>query len=523
MTKKATAFIFISALFAAAVLFGFSAARYESSVTVTDSINYARTLGAISVYEPTSVTSYPADVSCYDEDGNCFRIGANKPGCDNIRFAVTNKVTKDGKDYFNEVNTDYYIRIIDPDNPDAASPVEYKAYEENADFTDISKSYTRDEQTGYYYAAAFNLPATETERVFRFSMQVTWAGNKTLGLHKTAVQMIRKRADGSYAVIAETELNFRFDVTVDYFVVDNLSTVYESRLLPLAVGDTIDFTNADMIPAGYKLQYATSFALGWAGVDKIVVNNDYAAYVIQVRLIKDGYIAVTLNYRDRGKPTTVTNADGSKYRVFETISTQVVWKIQSAASTVDFSDADSRQSFGVTLPDGYEYIAAHCDYKDWVVGDGKENYFNDAFAIPQNTSVDEMLIDVYVAKKQQPLKVKTMVVRDSGGTEELINEKELEFGEDGKLTFTPAELRALCGKRPDGYDYSSIQVFVRVIKGDWIGNTMSIGNMWVDVNQPLVDVQADYYKIYQGAEELTSATGYCLANPNTVLLIKAWW
>lgn len=59
-----------------------------------------------------NVESFPEGETCYDASEGCFRICASKPGCDNIKFSISNTVTKDEVEYTNGVITDCFVRIV---------------------------------------------------------------------------------------------------------------------------------------------------------------------------------------------------------------------------------------------------------------------------------------------------------------------------------------------------------------------------------------------------------------------------
>lgn len=88
MTKrKAVAFIFILAIVILISAFGITSARYSSTVEVNQTIEYAKIIGKLSLYNPQNVESFPEGETCYDASEGCFRICASKPGCDNIKFS----------------------------------------------------------------------------------------------------------------------------------------------------------------------------------------------------------------------------------------------------------------------------------------------------------------------------------------------------------------------------------------------------------------------------------------------------
>lgn len=241
MKKKAAAFIFVCSLLVVAACFGFSNAWYQSSVTVTEPLDYAKTVGAISLYAPSGIEGY-------NETDNSFSIDATEYTYDNIRFAITNTrdVTINGAEqsFTNEIMTDYYIRIVQSDTT-AAPPVRYLAYE--YDSTDPEKNaYAVDEQTGY--CGPFTLPSGTMETDFRFSMQVKWQDEKrsTLGMHKMKVQMVKKRTDDSFKVIGETDLNLRADVTIYYYALGS-SALLHSQRLSIEKGEKINFLDTDAL------------------------------------------------------------------------------------------------------------------------------------------------------------------------------------------------------------------------------------------------------------------------------------
>ena len=392
MTKrKAVAFIFILAIVILISAFGITSARYSSTVEVNQTIEYAKIIGKLSLYNPQNVESFPEGETCYDASEGCFRICASKPGCDNIKFSISNTVTKDEVKYTNGVITDCFVRIM-PATPEGTVPVDYLVYKEDR-IADVDDTPTVDDAdkyeltdvggTDYYGGADFAL-STDKKDPFVFSMQVSWKkktvkdenGNDavvldsaTLGTHSCKVQLVRKKielqendSDDTYYVLDEVLLKLRFDVEIDYYEMgggeDGSPKLAASKLKVFDVGDAVDFKK-DM-PAGYIFKRATSCAWGWADASDgvIEITNDLAQYPVQVVCLKEGVVTVTVDYRERSSPKEY-GEEGGKYVVFDLVREDVLQIDKSKVTTIDFKNPNTLAAVGIALPDiAYETAAA---------------------------------------------------------------------------------------------------------------------------------------------------------------------
>lgn len=517
MNKKATFLIVISAVFILFAFVGSADARYRSSVTVSQPIDYAKTVGDISLYEPSRIKGY-------DETDNSFTMGADNTVYDNIRFAATNtrtvSISGAEKVYANEIPTAYYIRIAQSDSTDETS-VDYTVYEYDSADPD-NTAYPVDEQTGY--CGPFVLPSGATEYDFRFSVKVEWHGDgKGLGVRNMKVQMVKKRADDSFKVICETDLNLKVGVTINYYPLGS-TEILSSQLLMLEKGSAINFLDTVSmnglgieLPSDYYfsaedggdpeapvlISYATGGALGWNGRYKFEITDDFAEHAIEVYLVHVDKIPVTFNYRDRSQPIDENGVSVSKI-----IGSKLI-QIDKG-TTIDFKGTAALSSMGISLPNGYKYIAAHFDVIPVAAG---VNYYRDNYTIPADADFKNMTVDVYVAPAERRSVSSALSYYDSVNKKTVdIGEVLIEFDSEGSVVFGTEALKALHSS------FASFTSFEIGVKNTETGATCQIGN---PVNDG--DITVNYFTIYQYSDSIQYQLGYCLANPKMCLYIQAWW
>ncbi len=536
MKKRLTAFVcFIAALTVLFASLGVANARYSSSVTVTNPIQNARTVGTISIYNPSWLWGYNATADAFDFSAT---------GTYNVHYQIANTATINGNTYTNEIETQYYIRLVPVIASDAAL---YTSWNVSKYDTNGGEPFTKDAVLNAY--GPFTLGTTSPSGVSAPSPQYVDVGftcaadkGELKGIRTFRVQMFSLRADGSEKIISQDDLRIiatnesgRIDIQLDYFSYGSSTSIPNtSQTLNVATGTEIDFTDNDglaalgiQIPSGYSfvvdrsgggaeptlVSYASSSVLGWKPYYKFTVTGDFSkATPIQVNLIKDDSIPVLLQYWDRSKQ----NADQSFAQIENSSQLLQIRK----GSVIDFNDSSTLTAAGIVMPDSsvYKYVVSHCDVERW--WHDSEHYFQDRYNVPTDPVVTMAVLNVYVAPIEIRENIEVVIENDvtkvsatvtttrnaSGATQFTYNGVTFTFGSDGKITFTYAQLKQMFGNS----SYNSFQVFVK--NGD---NSISVGRV---LNSG--SIIADYFTVYQGIT--TSSTGYCLANSKMQLYIKTW-
>lgn len=544
MKKKAAAFVsaFVSIIIFAASLC-FTNARYLSSVTVTETLDCARTAGTISIHAPEGVGGYDAATDSFKFAGSTTQ---------HVHYHITNTTTLNGKEYADDFHTEYYFRIV-TETP--ADEILFTAWSFAPIWTwgavGASNDFPKDGAIGgygpfKYVDGAFKVKVGESwnsitegsyiDAVLNYGSSV----GELRGICTLKVQMFCIKG-GAEKIIDEADLRIKVsEVIVDNKV--NLTLCYRkygsaeiigNSSITVEKGKEIDFTSAENLeglgvelPAGYSfrvntdvspndgtylISYATSGALGWDGYYKFNITEDLHEQTVDVYLIQDGYIPVDIQYLDRSK-----QPDGS-FEVMKAYSQRTLIK---AGDTIDFKDASKLSLQGITLPDttSYKYIAAHCYGEDWAEN---SNYYHDIFTAraPADNSVKKVLIDVYVAPLAMRPQVKVYLKYVVSG---VVYDVEIEGNEEkayikdvvnGFVTFTPAELKTLC---PQFASYSSFEIGILNTNG---GSMCAVGNPATNGGNP---VSIDCFKIYQYDSQITEQVGYCLSNTNMRVYIIAW-
>lgn len=534
---KKTFGAFICLVASAVMLFSAIAparARYSSSVTVTEPIQYAKTVGTISIYNPSWLWGYDATADAFDFAAS---------GTYNVHYQIANTATVNGITYANEIETQYYIRLVPVIASDA---VLYTSWNVSKYDTKGGKPFDKDAALNAY--GPFTLGLTSPSGYDAPSPEFvdigfTCAASKgdLKGIRTFRVQMFSVRADGSERIISQDDLRIiatnesgRVDIQLDYYSYGSSTLIPNaSQTLNVATGTEIDFTdNASLeslgiqIPSGYSfvvdrsgggteptlVSYASSSVLDWKPYYKFTVTGDFSkATPIQVNLIKDDSIPVLLQYWDRSKQkddNSFTQLDGSQLLQIK------------KGSVIDFNDSSTLAAAGIKMPDPsvYKYVVSHCNVSRW--WHDSQHYFQDRYNVPTDPVVAMAVLDVYVAPVEIRDNIEVVIENDvtkvtatitttknaSGETQFTYNGVTFTFSADGHITFTYAQLKQMFGNS----GYNSFEVFIK--NGD---NSITVGSA---VNSGSVTV--DYFNIYQGIT--TSSTGYCLANSKMQLYIKTW-
>lgn len=516
MKKKFAAFVCsVAAVIMLFSVFGSASARYGSSVTVTEPINYSRTAGTISIYMPDWVY---AD---YYNNNEAFPF-TTKGTPQHVHYKIENTATINGTTYTNDIETQFYIRVIAQTEADEKlfsswSVCKYDTWGAVGSDDD----YTKNDSLGAY--GPFTL-GPDTVNPEYLDVIVTYNEKGDLkGIRTLRVQMFGIRADGSEKIISQDDLRIMatnesayIDINLDYYSYGSKAPMANaSQKINVANGTEIDFTDTSnldsigiKIPDGYSFVVAKTSADGWAEhYDKLTATSSLP---IQVTLVRDGYIPVMLQYWDRSK-----QKDDGSFTQIESATQEIQIR---KGSTVDFTDQSTLTAAGIILPDTsvYKYVVSHCNVSRW--WHDTEHYFQDRYNVPADPVVSMAILDVYVApiimrdnieiiiENASGTQTKVTTTKNaSGATQFTYNGATYTFSADGKITFTYAQLQQMFGSSNNSFD-------VYVKNGD---NALSLANV-----KNSGSVTVDYFKIYQGIT--TSSTGYCLANSKMQLYIKSW-
>lgn len=540
MKKKSAAFV---CLFAAIVMLaaslGLSSARYSSYVKVTKHIDFARVAGTISVYNPSWSWGYNATADGFDfSAGTTFYI----------HYQISNTAVIDGTTYTNQIETPYYIRLVPLVASDSALCTSWNV---NKYASSGGVLFDKDPDLNAYgpFTLGTAAPSGDEAPSPEFvDIGFTCAANTgdIKGIRTFRVQMFSVRADNTERIISQDDLRIiatnesgYSDIKIEYWQYGSKTQIPNaSQTLNVPTNTTIDFTNSESleqlgikIPEGNLFIYATCAAdtttikdsdtgeettIQNVRYDKMTVTDKFSlAAPIQVRVIKDGYVPVSIQYWDRNKAL----GGGTFEQVANTTQELQIAK----GSTVDFNDQTSLAAAGVVLPDTqvYKYIRATCHLGNdftrvWGADGNATDYFHNKFSVPDNASHNTVAIfDVYVAPivmreninivmgfGSDTLATVQTTKNASGETQFTYNGVTLVF-KDGKITIGYADLQKMFGS-----SYNWFEVFIR-----HEGNNLVLAEM-----KNSGSVTIDYYSIYQG--NTASSTGYCLANPNIQLYIR---
>lgn len=373
----------IIVIMALIVAFGYTNARYYSTASMTGDLDYVKTIGEISVYQPGWIGGYEGP----DNGSGVFKVPEVPTNYANIHYKVTNKID----DEINEDEVSYYIRIVAEDGSDNI-PIEYNVHE----YDNESNIYGFEDGVGY---GPFTLKKNEEETQY-YSIKAQWVSLKKEHIEKIQnlkVQMITKKADGSLLVIDDAPLNMEFtnkiESTIKYYHYKegNLVTseLLKSQGIVLSKGLEIDFSNPEelsslgiTIPEGHVFYFVMS-SKDWTPVydGKITIPEDITSgLTIEVYCIDPSKIMVQLEYY-------VEKETGNEK--LEEYKQQIEF---SKGDTINFKDAMSLADSGINLPTGYRYLSAESYniYGDW--------NRHDEFTLSNDLTQLTVTINVFVEK-----------------------------------------------------------------------------------------------------------------------------
>lgn len=171
----------IIVIMALIVVFGYTNARYISTASMTGDLDYIKTIGEISIYQPAWIGGYTGS----DDGSGVFDVPQVPTNYVNIHYKVTNKVN----DEINENEIVYYIRIVAEDGSNNI-PIQYDVHEYN----NVQNVLNLEEGIGY---GPFTLSAN-SEEIQYYSIKANYNSLNSTYLENTQhlkVQMIRKRTD----------------------------------------------------------------------------------------------------------------------------------------------------------------------------------------------------------------------------------------------------------------------------------------------------------------------------------------
>lgn len=341
----------IIVIMALIVAFGCTNARYYSTASMTGDLDYAKTIGKISIYQPGWVEGYTGP----DDGSGVFAVPQVPTDYASIHYKVTNKIN----DEINEEETSYYIRIVAEDGSDNI-PIQYDVHEYN----NPNNILPFEEGVGY---GPFTLrAASEEEQIYSIRANYTSLDSTyATSIQHLKVQIIKKRFDETLKPIDDAPLNMKYTgpkrhITFAYYLYGTKVFVANNQTLQMEDNFTIDFNNSDqlndlgiIIPDGYKFHDVRGILPGYDrdDVTTVVIPEGYRldGDWLEVYLTSTTKVAVQLDYYDYTRYTI----DEKGNKVYKKISDSQQILILDRGVSIDFTDETQRKDLGINLPPGY--------------------------------------------------------------------------------------------------------------------------------------------------------------------------
>lgn len=354
----------ITIIMALIIVLGYTNARYYSAASMTGDLDYVKSIGKISVYQPVWIEGYEGP----DDGSGYFQVPyvpAEFPG---IYYKVTNKIGNE----INEEEVMYYIRIVAEDGSDNIPIGIYNVHElvvpedGSSPYDNPANIYDKEEGVGY---GPFTLSAGSEETQY-YSLKVRWTSTDDIyvkGVQHIKVQIVKKRSDGTLKVIDEAPLNMLYTgpktrVTFAYYLYGTKMKVQTQQIVDMEDNLTIDFKNKDQLndlgitlPDGYEFHDIRGNLPGYGGnatALKIPEGYHLEGYWIEVYVTSRTKVAVQLNYYDY----TSRKEDEFGNITYDEISEESRQNIVVNRGTlIDFANEAQRKELGINLPVGYTF------------------------------------------------------------------------------------------------------------------------------------------------------------------------
>ena len=425
MKNKVILVCLVMLIMAFLVAIDFTNARFYSTASMEGDLDYVKTIGKISIYNPNWIWGY----SGADDGSGNFNVPAVPTDFPSIHYSVTNKQNED----INEVEFDYYIRIVAEDGS-SEIPIEYDVHEYNTPANVLPL----ETDVGY---GPFTL-TKDTESTQYYSIRANWTSRKavhtTTGVQHLKVQMVKKREDNSLKVISEAPLNMEYtgpeivdkvSINMAYYLfgaspAQNLG----NASIAVTPGTTIDFTNATQleelgiqIPAGYAFHDVRCALTSWAMASSVTIPTTATEGQYMEVYCTDARVIVQFDYYESKSPANVLITGTAQSLHIE------------KGTTINFKDSVSLAGLGITIPAGYEFYTTTCSALDpsWAG--------HDSYTIPADLSATNITMNVILTKATTTKK--TILKMNKGGTS--LGEVEIESDADGNFIFTKESVRAL--------------------------------------------------------------------------------
>lgn len=397
MKNKILLCALIIVIMAIIIIFGYTNARYYSTASMTGDLDYVKTIGEISIYQPGWVGGYK-DLNGKepgpDDGSGYFDVPQVPTDYASIHYKVTNKV--DGE--INEEEVLYYIRIVAEDGSKNI-PIEYNVHEYNTPNNVLNL----EKGVGY---GPFTLSATSEEEKY-YSIRANYTSKDSAyatSEQHLKVQMIKKRIDGTLKVIDDAPLNMKYTgsktrISFAYYLYGTKISVGTTQTLDMEDNFTIDFKNSVQLtdlgitlPDEYEFHDVRGILPGYVGnATSVVIPEGYHldGYWIEVYLISNTKVALQLDYYDYTNYTTDENGN----RNYNKISDKEQILVVNRGTEIDFTNEEQRKELGINLPIGYTLQGLD----DGAEGNLVTNKYTDKSIIIPNTTTDALhYIEVYM-------------------------------------------------------------------------------------------------------------------------------
>lgn len=332
------------------IAFGYTNARYYSTASMTGDLDYVKTIGEISVYQPGWIGGYEGP----DNGSGVFKVPEVPTNYANIHYKVTNKID----DEINEDEVSYYIRIVAEDGSDNI-PIDYDVHE----FANPNNVLNFVTGIGY---GPFTLSAnSEEEQLYSIKANYNSIDSSYVSsVQHLKVQMVKERIDGTLKVINDAPLNMEYTgdkvkITFAYYLYGTKVPIGTAKILTMGDNFTIDFKNSTQLtdlgitlPDGYKFHDVRGILPGYDGTAttvKIPEGYHLEGYWLEVYLTSSTKVALQLDYYDYTSYTT----DGSGNRIYKEISGSQQVLVINRGISIDFTSEEQRGNLGISLPTGY--------------------------------------------------------------------------------------------------------------------------------------------------------------------------
>ena len=347
----------IIVIMALIVVFGYTNARYISTASMTGDLDYIKTIGEISIYQPAWIGGYTGS----DDGSGVFDVPQVPTNYVNIHYKVTNKVN----DEINENEIVYYIRIVAEDGSNNI-PIQYDVHEYN----NVQNVLNLEEGIGY---GPFTLSAN-SEEIQYYSIKANYNSLNSTYLENTQhlkVQMIRKRTDEkNIKIVDEAPLNMKYSgpkvrTTFAYYLYGSTAPIGTSQTLSMEDDFTIDFKNSTQLAdLGITLPNDCTFhdvrhninnAGEYSGTaTSVTIPEGYclSGYYVEVYVTSSTKVPIQIAYYDYLSVESTPTGD-----IYAEIkdSGQTIVVNKDSLKTIDFASETNRNDLGITLPTGYNF------------------------------------------------------------------------------------------------------------------------------------------------------------------------